>query len=628
MSLQKTVIGGVDVSSYVVSWRVVENVERTVQVARVQLQNNISSVLTLTNEQEIVIQRGKAAATEHYYFRGFVKVFTPKSLIIDIECDNKLSQLAKRQVTNVYEKNTDPEEGVLSALAEDLIETYGELTATVVDSTSQSRPLDVFPCTATDVLERVEQLRKVLDWLLRYDYENDDCLFEPKGTTTNTNILRYNTDGTTNVLSIPRWENDSGDMVNKAHIIGKPQLTDYTETFAAGSTVYTLAKVPEIIEVLEGATVLVFGISGGGGSYEYTVNPPLKQVTLETTAGDTVTVNYSAAEPITLTREDTESIGLYGKQEGSFYFEDIISLEDAETRATEVLGRFSNPLLSTNVDVQQLAVPLRAGETIRVIDDVNGKDDFFVINEVVHQWPDINDTIRIGQERHLRKNTLAETEERLQRLERRLLANIGVVNIVKDVNPADLRVTGHAEVRGRDVSMDGAWRKGFGDGSSKNDYTWREAGGKYQRSYTNSIVTAQVVQDGGVFREDFADSYFINTGSSTASTGSGIITGSGATSVLTSDCVHCEKALVTSAKLKAVFTGTSNFSLGLAPTPTDSPSWEAVTLVSGTEKTHTFSGTGNALFYKVDFTGTGSSVHTTYNTDGGVALWAVKIIPS
>jgi hypothetical protein len=68
----------------------------------------------------------------------------------------------------------------------------------------------------------------------------------------------------------------------------------------------------------------------------------------------------------------------------------------------------------------------------------------------------------------------------------------------------------------RDTSFDGAWGKGFGDGTTRDDYDWGEAGGKWQSSYTNNLVLYSVIWENDQYEEDFTDDTLIDTGSSTA----------------------------------------------------------------------------------------------------------------
>jgi len=529
-SLTYVEIGGVDVSDYVSTWSAPERLNVTVEEAEILLAGNVASVLTIDNEQTVVIKRGPTTGSENIIFRGFVKLWSPKGAMIEVSVENKLGQLARKQITNTYDKDNDVQAGVLSAIVEDMVTSYGGLTITVTNSTGYARPLVVYPCNRDFVLERVDKLREVLDWVLRYDHTLDTVIFEPKGETINSTILQYNTDGSTNIHNVPKWEIDSVDMINKVEVIGRSLEGLKTETFSGDSstTVFTLAGTPAQTEVFIGGTKQVLGIEGSSASYDYTVKQHLKQIVFSsapTTGSDNVIVNYGSFTPISVILEDSESIENYGQTdpltgekipfERSFNYEDVVTVEDAEQRAEELLSRFSNPLKSTVLEIDHFSEVVRAGQSIRVIDAVNNIDEFFIVVEVLHRYPEPVDIIHVGQERFNDKNTLLAVEDRLKKLENREFKNIDYATIRKDLNKA-FRLIPYSGVLHRDTSYDGAWGKGFGDGSSKNDYDWGEAGALWQNTYTNSPTTYSIVHPDNLYEEDFSTEDFLDSGNTTA----------------------------------------------------------------------------------------------------------------
>jgi len=524
-------INGVDVSSYIVNWQVPERLNITIEEASILLAGNISEALTLNNEQTVLIQRGKTDGTEETIFRGFVKMHSPKGATVEVIAENKLGQLGRRQVTNTYDKDVDPQAGILSEIAEDIITTYGGLTAAVTDSTASSRPLDVYICNRDNCLERIERLREVLDWVLRYDHENDNAIFEPKGNSEHPSVLRYNISGSSNVHNTPKWDIDSEGMVNRVEVVGRPLEDLKTELFSgdAAETTFTLAETPLQTEVFISGVKKILGVTDSTSTFDYTVKQHLKQIIFTSPpASDTnnIEVNYGVFRPISITLEDNDSIETYcpddpltGEKlpfEKTYKMDDVVTVADAEKRAEEILAHLAQPIKSAVLEVDHQTTTIRAGMSIRVVDEVNGFDERFIVEDVDHRWPEPVDLVSVGQERIFQKNTLIAIEDRLKKVEKRELRNIDLVLIRKD-SSKDVRVYGYNETQLRDVTVDGAWGKGFGDGvGGLADYTWGETGAIWQNAYTNSPTKVAIVWPGDKAEEDFTDDNLIDTGTSTS----------------------------------------------------------------------------------------------------------------
>ncbi len=72
--------------------------------------------------------------------------------------------------------------------------------------------------------------------------------------------------------------------------------------------------------------------------------------------------------------------------------------------------------------------------------------------------------------------------------------------------------------------------------------------------------------------------------------------------ILQSTCIYCDQKTLVSCSVTVYWSMASlRFFFGVSSDPQTIPSdWEEVTgLVSGTTKTHTFTGTGQALFYRI-----------------------------
>lgn len=513
-------INGVNVTNHVLGWSAPEVLYQSVEEVNINLSKTVSSLITIVNEQEVVIKRGKTTGQEAFYFRGFLKMWSPKGITIEVVVKNKLHQLERREVTNVY-TDDDEQAGVLSAIAEDLMTTHGGFSsATVTDSSSFSRPLNAYPCQYDQVLERVEKIRQVLDWVLRYDYENDLPVLEPKANTVHPFVIRHSSDSTSNVLNSPKWEYDSDDIINRVRVVGRA-ATDIKTVTANGdgsTTVFALNDTPGETEIFISGVKQVMGVIDQDVTFDYSVNQAKKTITFVTappSGTGNITVNYGVSKPPSMTIDDEDSIDTYGLSERTFYFEDVVTQADAEKRAEEIKSRFAQPLKSTMLEVYHTLTPIRVGMSIRVVDDLNNIDEYFIVTEVLHQWPSAYDIVHVGQERVFERTSLLAVEDRLAKLEKREFLNIGIIPIRKDANK-EFRLSCYAGILTRDTSVDGAWGKGFGNVTDADNLTWGATGAVWQSTYTNDPAVYSIIWPSDKYEEDFSEDFFVDTDYTTA----------------------------------------------------------------------------------------------------------------
>ena len=131
---KQILIDGVDVSDYVVNFSVVDTIEDLTQ-ADISFQRDVLSVLNLYQEQTITITEGEVTATDHTIFNGFIaEIFKTEGQYVKVQAFDKLWSLARNTLSTTFDQNIDPEAGVISAIAQTLIEEYGGLTASVQNS--------------------------------------------------------------------------------------------------------------------------------------------------------------------------------------------------------------------------------------------------------------------------------------------------------------------------------------------------------------------------------------------------------------------------------------------------------------------------------------------------------------
>jgi len=507
-------IRGEEVTDFVTQWEYSTGIDDNIDTAKLLLVKSAQDAVTINNGDEVIIKRGKDTGQEYFIFRGNISTKRPKGAFLEIAAKDKLATLDDKEITGVFE------DSLISTIATSLIETHGGLTGDV-EISGEGTTLNRFICNHDKIFERLQKLRKILNWTLWYDPENDKVVFKNKGTNIHNHIIRYNVSGTTNTGGILRWEWNTEHIVNSVTLVGGPVLDWRKETFNGdGSTTeFTLSQIPEIIEVEHpSGTRKTMGITDGP-SGDYTVDKSNKKIIFETAPAsgtNNVIVNYAIYVPVTVQRKDEVSIDTYGLSEDTFYYPDILTVTDAEIKAQEILDRFSRPIPSANfLEIEQSIIPIRPGDSVKVEDDINDVHRYLTVTRITYKWPTMYDIVDLGQETIQDRITVREIEERISKLEKREAQNISFVNIVADL-PDTLRGRAELEVQDWDVSYDGAWGIGFGDGTTKKTYTWGESGGLWQGSYTNSPVTMSICHQDNQYEEEFVDTRFVISDETTA----------------------------------------------------------------------------------------------------------------
>lgn len=621
-------VAGVDVTSKVISWFSTERLTVLIDVATIVFAGDVETLVSLTNKSNVVIKRGKVTGSENVIFRGFIEVKRNDDLNVVVECQGKISQAARRQITNTYDKNNDPQAGVLSDIFEDIMETYAGLSFTVTDSSSyQGQLLDVYSCNRDFCLERCDELRQVLDWVIRWDYDNDIGLFEPKGTTVHPVVFRHNLTGGTTVHNTPVWERDSSSMVNEVEVVGRSQEEIHTQSFTASAsqTVFTLDSTPGQTEVTVNGTKQVLGVPSSTETYDYTVQQHLKTVTFESamSGGESVVINYGRLKPVSVTLQDPDSIDTYcptdtvsGEKlpfQRTFKFEDVVTVPDAEVRAEELLEHYKDPLLNTIIEIDHQTTPVRAGMSVRAVDTVEGIDDFFFVTEIVHQWPTPVDIVNIGQERVFDKETELAIEDRLRKLERREVQNIDFINLRRDIEKV-FRMYGCMIIYRRDTSVDGEWGRGFGDGVDDNELGWGGTDAVWQNSWTESNVIYSVGWSDNLSEEDFTDDELIDTATMTGTldTSAATVTLTAGQTAIFGPCHlriggdQSTPTSITGVRVRLVSDQITSGSITTVEVKSSSGgSWETVTgdITTAIGATHTFTTPGIAVYVRLTSSG-------------------------
>lgn len=402
----------------------------------------IMNTVELSIGKAISVWKGFTTSTDEKIFEGFISEFETSGGVIKIECKDKMWDLIRRNVNKIYDANADPQAGVISEIARDLIETFAGLNAEVVATgTEEGRTIEKFRCIHTDIYERIMALAKAVDYQVWYDAQNDVVKFEPRG---------YNASGITlavgqEIIGVPEWDYDTSQMINDLRVDGAVSETQLRLPLSGAGQIATtegfetdriiLPKTPETVELLLDGTNPPTTIRQGGsqdgttGNY-YFVDRENKEVKpIESTtfpSGNFAIVRYTwlAPSPIHMANQDSkDNFGIFEKQ---ITLSDIITVADAEARASEILNRFSTPFLVGSILIRSSQVlNVKVGDTVVIVDgisspNINGE---FVITKQTLKYPGENQKLIIGDKELRLADWQMNVEERLKRLEEQFLKN-------------------------------------------------------------------------------------------------------------------------------------------------------------------------------------------------------------
>ena len=455
-------IDGDDVSADLISFEKERTYGDTISEVTLKFVRRVTSTTLLTPGMTVEIWRGFVTALDEKVFSGYIEKVEPEGGVIIVTALDKLWDLVRKEVTHVYDSTIDASAGVISEIFEDLVTTYGSLTAdaTTIQDSGTVILLQKFVCNHTDIFERCKALAEVLDWQFYYRADTDNVYFEPKGFSTNATTLTVGS----NVIKVPKWNYDNTEMVNSLTVVGAYQEVETTESGRIGTTSgYTTASIaiayePISVKVYGDAsnpptTLKTGGLPDSTVTFDYYVDKPQKKIYPK--AGTTFTTNdyyeirYSAAVPIPVHMYDQLSIDTYGEFRKTVTYNDIRSVVDAENRGTNHLAKYSVPFVYTTLQTKNISsTGLTVGQKVRVVDTINSPnvDQYLLINRYRMRWPADYDEIEVGDKIWRLAEFQADVLEKIKRLEEDEFANTNIVNELVNV---DTRVSYPIEVEPR-----------------------------------------------------------------------------------------------------------------------------------------------------------------------------------
>jgi len=436
-------ISDLDLTTHVQKWKIEETFGQSITQARIECSKAILDDLEVDIGQSVTIKRGVVSPTEQFKFEGTVaEVILDLSKVIII-CDDKLKTLVNKTVEYSYDSAIDPQAGVISAIAEDLIETWGGMTASVV-STGTINTLRKFICSSTDIFSRLQDLADAVDYQIYYDPDDGKVYFEPKGTVSS-DVTLYVGGDDNNTLNVPTWEFDSTQLFNRVIVKGAVQEVQDEEYFNGDATTeqsWTLASVPITVQVWEDVGGSLVGPKTAGiedqaeQNFDYYVDKEDKKVQATTNwtpavGSNNVKIIYSKSIPVPVAVEDSASIEAYGEIEVTKFFSDIQTINDAEIKGNGLLAKYSTPFVSTKIKVSGTLGDFEAGQLVTVNDSINDEIRTLMITKVIYEYPASGDTLEMGDKEWRISDWGHNAVERIRRLEEEVQKNVDSLTTIK-----------------------------------------------------------------------------------------------------------------------------------------------------------------------------------------------------
>lgn len=417
-----------------------------------------SDIPALDSGMSITIKRGLTTKTDQFVFEGIIDRIDKSGAIIIIYGKDLMNNLIKATVTYSYDGDNFPTtEAKGSDIAKNLIEVYGGMTATVID-TGTTLTLKKFICNGTDIFERLQSLANIYDYQIYYNADDSTIHFEPKGYNSTGTIL-YVGGSNSNVNNIPKWSFDNTQCINKLTVKGAAQEVQDEEFFNGDNTpnqIFTLSKKPNIVQVFDGSTLKTPGVTDStSGTFDYTIDKENKEIKCTTNwtpaiGSNNIKINYTNSIPVPVQVEDVASQGKYGIYAKEMFFSDIQTVSDAETKGQGIITKYSEPFALVMVKPASIT-DLDRGTQIRVIDSINDEDRTLVINKVIKKYPHNGDELYLGDKEWKLADWGMFTLERIRRLEEEVQKNVDQLLILIRTADIDIPINSRymkAEIKG------------------------------------------------------------------------------------------------------------------------------------------------------------------------------------
>lgn len=566
-TLTKVTINSTDVTSHLINWKETTpdaNINQFVVALEKGVYDTESMIRDDPYGTEVLIQRGSLLSTEQNIIRGIILTRETVGQLVTIKVADNLAITKKKKITRTFSSNVDVEEGVISEIFKTLINDYTDLTADDTSVTNSGTDVIVKRLVANNVsvYKMLQDLAELLNWQFFYDSATDKVYFQPKGTRGSSTTLTVGD----NIVQRPIWQRDGNSKIRVLTVQGGPTETGTVQNFNGDGSEqeFTLAHTPVTINSIYVNSVLqAGGTEGQTLDADYFVDYANKMIkfsdgSVPGAGSGNIIVDYTYLSPITITGENNIPEG----EEITDRRPNLLTVTDVQTYLENKLERYSEDFLKARILVNQISGAER-GQTVHIIDTNEAIEDDFIVTDIRREFPYKYDVLEVTTEPLDFDDDFANLEDRVRRIEERLIQEEDLVIILKQgsrffkigrrwMKVEKRNIAGENGIYGNpDFGIYGVSK--YGDEQSFGFVLGNSKGGILGTSILGSNVSDAVLkfmqQGGDYYFEDFIDDDFKDSSTTADWTGGSI--SFDAEEIASSKTIDYNHGTITAAKLTA-----------------------------------------------------------------------------
>lgn len=411
-------ISNYNITDYVFDGYIEKSLSSEISKAEIKVKKNILDYLNLLTGQVIYIKRKFNENENIILFKGKIEIIRNENSYLHLICFDMLHECATKVANMVY-LSSDHCGGVISEIFKDLLIRFTSLSfsSSSIENSGNLERLDKFICRSAYVFDRLKALAKTINWRFWYNPQDNFVYFKPiKYELCNSEINQDN------LASLIVIEEDKTELANKIVAIGTKIETIRKETFSGNGTTQTfiLQKKPESVKVS------INGIIKKGGKMEdkdndYYISKDEKKVIFKSivpTGNNNVEIEYSFFSPIPITKQNENSISLYGIYEKIITLLDVQTLADLEKRIDVFLSTFSYPFVSAKFKyINAKPYDFEVGKRVKLT-DLHNTTRILLIRRIIYNLFYHYDEMELGDKEFRLETWLSfDIEKRIKRLE-------------------------------------------------------------------------------------------------------------------------------------------------------------------------------------------------------------------
>jgi uncharacterized protein YaiE (UPF0345 family) len=445
----KILIKGIDVTSQVVNARFVINDDiRREDDATINLSPEVLTLIPKIKINDVVkYYRGESVANVQRW-TGYISGIDNQAGTIIISCSGEFTRIDRKEVNKTYDQHIDPEAGVISAIASDIM-TDGGVTPDVEDS-GTTNVFSVFPCRREIRSRKLKELANVLRWACFYDHNNETGIFKPKGNIgTGVSVVV----GVYPLINAPIWEENDKQLFNQFTVEGLEVRVGRTDWFSGDGvqTEYELKEYPVSVNAVWSGSanfkttrptdtdLMVGGADEVTSDIDYSWREESKILTFKVgsvpsnnTFNVQVEYNYNEALPGFFVDETSQT--LYDVREKTVTALYLTNAFDVDELGMSLLKEYSYPKVTTRLllgnDLSEFpqSQDLYVNKTLHVADSQSPRNinKTLTINKLILNYPEPYDEVDVGEHMVDMDDFLERTIDRIKKLEDRFKSQGGL----------------------------------------------------------------------------------------------------------------------------------------------------------------------------------------------------------